>query len=448
MERVVNTIKGTTAHEIAENIRDLVDAGKLAPGSSLPPVRALAEQLGVNRNTVVAAYRQLALAGVVSSRGRTGTVIADAAQPRQEEGFAPNSVLTDVGSGNPAPHLLPDPATTPAPASPTPVLYGSALIDPALGELATTWIGEDQPREFRLSLTAGAVDAVERLLAQALTQGDAVALEDPCFLSSINTVQLGGYRPLPVPVDEQGMTVPGLLRALESGARAVICTPRAHNPTGASLSAERAAALREVLRHFPYVLVIEDDHFSQLSLNAYNTIIGPENHRWALIRSVSKFLGPDLRLAFVASDAATADRLGQRLSPGSMWVSHYLQRLTVAYLTDPATKDRLVSARRFYAEQNAAFLQKLAENGIHGPVSDGLNVWVNTGGSAAKVAAELMRRGWLCRVGDDFALTDDGSASYLRLTVHTLTDAQTETLVTDLTAAVARSTDTMKRAAP
>ena len=49
------TIDGRTAGDIAASVRALVDGGALAPGDPLPPVRTLAAQLGVNRNTVVAA---------------------------------------------------------------------------------------------------------------------------------------------------------------------------------------------------------------------------------------------------------------------------------------------------------------------------------------------------------------------------------------------------------
>src|SRR5690606_8712671 len=98
---------------------------------------------------------------------------------------------------------------------------------------AREWISADlSVAGFRITVTSGAVDAVERLLAQALTRDDAVALEDPCFLASIHTVRLGGYRAVPVAVDEQGMTVDGLKKALDAGVRAIICTPRAQNPTG------------------------------------------------------------------------------------------------------------------------------------------------------------------------------------------------------------------------
>ena len=159
---------------------------------------------------------------------------------------------------------------------------------------------------FPLSTCARSADAVERLLAQALLRDDAVALEDPCFLASIHLAQLGGYRAVPVAVDAEGMTVEGLRHALDQGVRAVVCTPRAQNPTGSSLSPARAAALREVLADHPYVLVIQDDYFSYLSQQPFHSIVGPDHRRWALVRSVSKFVGPDMCLVVTACDADTA----------------------------------------------------------------------------------------------------------------------------------------------
>ena len=223
-------------------MRALHERGALRTGDALPPVRELAAQLGVNRNTAVAAYRLLAQAGVVTARGRAGTVVAGLAAVAQE-GYAADSVLRDIGTGNPDPGRIPDLTTALAGAIGRPVLYGEPVIDPALEERALAWVGDDLPdRPIRITVTNGAVDAVERLLAQALLRDDAVALEDPCFLASIHTVRLGGYRAVPVPVDAEGMTVDGLRAALDAGVRAIICTPRAQNPTGATLSPARAAA--------------------------------------------------------------------------------------------------------------------------------------------------------------------------------------------------------------
>ncbi|MCP2636899.1 aminotransferase class I/II-fold pyridoxal phosphate-dependent enzyme [Microbacterium sp. HD4P20] len=430
-------ISGRTASEIADSLRGLVERGMLRPGDPLPPVRTLAESLGVNRNTTVAAYRQLTQAGVVVTRGRGGTRVAHRS-PVAQEGFAADTVLRDVGTGNPDPDLIPDPSKALQSMAGRPVLYGEPVIDPDLESWARSWMQDDlgSAGPMRLTITSGAADAVERLLAQSLTRDDAVALEDPCFLASIHTVRLGGYRPVPVPVDDEGMTVAGLRDALEQGIRAVVCTPRAQNPTGASLSAQRAAELRDVLADHPYVLVIEDDHFSLLSQRPFHSLIGPEHRRWALIRSVSKFLGPDMCLAVTASDPDTAERLAMRLTPGTTWVSHLLQRLTLALVTDPGVVAAIDRAGARYAARNAAFARRLTARGIAAEPGDGLNLWVALPVTARTVTDRLMRRGWLARSGDEFLVADAAPSDRLRLTVHDLDDDDAEQLADDIAAAV------------
>ncbi|MEW2460526.1 MULTISPECIES: aminotransferase class I/II-fold pyridoxal phosphate-dependent enzyme [Microbacterium] len=429
-------ITGSTAAEIADSVRALRDRGILLPGALLPPVRELAATLGVNRNTAVAAYRQLAQAGLVLSRGRAGTTVAGIEAVAQE-GYAADTVLRDIGTGNPDPARIPDPSAALMTIASRPVLYGEPVIDPGLEEWARRWMAADLPdADFRITVTSGAVDAVERLLAQALMRDDAVALEDPCFLASIHTVRLGGYRAVPVPVDDQGMTVDGLRAALDAGVRAVICTPRAQNPTGVGLTAQRAAELRGVLADHPYVLIIEDDHFSLLSQRPYESLISEDHRRFALVRSVSKFLGPDMCLAIAATDPDTAERLAMRLSPGTTWVSHLLQRLALAQLTDEDAMTTVATAGAHYAERNAAFAARLRAHGIDVAAPDGLSLWVRLPRPAREVAEHLMRRGWLARTGDEFSLDDRADPSHhLRLTVHDLTDAEADTLVADLVAA-------------
>lgn len=430
-------IDGGSAFDIAQSLRALIERGALRAGDPLPPVRALAEQLGVNRNTVVAAYRQLAQSGLLVTRGRGGTRVAERSSVPQE-GFAPDSVLRDVGTGNPDPDLIPDPSRALAGMAGRPVLYGEPVIDRDLEQWARGWMSDvPAAASMRVTITSGAADAVERLLAQALTRDDGVALEDPCFLASIHTVRLGGYRPVAVPVDDEGMTVDGLRAALDQGVRAVVCTPRAQNPTGASMSEGRAAELREVLRDHPYVLVIEDDHFSMLSRRPYHSLIGPDHRRWALIRSVSKFLGPDMCLAVTASDPHTAERLAMRLTPGTTWVSHLLQRLVHALVADPDVIAGIERAGAHYAERNEAFAARLTALGVPAEAGDGLNLWVPLPVPARDVSERLMLRGWLARVGDDFVLADGaGPSRRLRLTVHDLDDADAEQLAADIAGAV------------
>ncbi|MFC7376538.1 aminotransferase class I/II-fold pyridoxal phosphate-dependent enzyme [Brachybacterium sp. GCM10030267] len=433
------SITGATAAEIADSVRALIDRGELTPGDALPPVRSLAEQLGVNRNTAVAAYRRLARSGAVVAQGRAGTRVAGSSAVPQE-GYADAGALRDLGTGNPAPELIPELVPALQAAGGRPVLYGEPVIDPELESWARRWMAPDVPSEggdFRLTLTSGAVDAVERLLAQALMRDDAVALEDPCFLASIHTVRVNGYRAVPVPVDAEGMTADGLRAALEQGVRAVVCTPRAQNPTGASLSETRARQLREVLADHPYVLVIEDDYYSMLSRSPFRSIIGPEHRRWALVRSVSKFVGPDMCLALTATDPQTAERLAMRLSPGTTWVSHLLQRITHAVLRDDGSRALIERAGQHYAERNADFRARLKGHGLSVEPGDGISLWVPVGAPARAVAERLMRRGWLVRTGDEFRLGQAAAPSrHLRVTVHELEEQEADSLAADIAAAV------------
>jgi len=162
------------------------------------------------------------------------------------------------------------------------------------------------------------------------------------------------------------------------------------------------------------------------------------------VRSVSKFLGPDMCLAVTASDPETADRLAMRLSPGTTWVSHLLQRLVTALLTDSAVVARIEAASTHYAARNAAFAERLVAHGISAAAGDGLNLWVSLPVPARPVCEQLMRRGWLARPGDEFVLAEAAAEEHVRLTVHDLADADAERLASDLAAAIAAVASTRK----
>jgi DNA-binding transcriptional MocR family regulator len=96
-----------------------------------------------------------------------------------------------------------------------------------------------------------------------------------------------------------------------------VIVPRAQNPVGAAFDQERSAELRGLLRERPDLLVIEDDRTSVIAGTEFSTVIGPERRRWAMIRSTSKILHPDLRLAPMAGDETTIARVEGRLALGT-----------------------------------------------------------------------------------------------------------------------------------
>lgn len=67
--------------QIVNQVKRLVATGRLSAGDELPPIRALAEQLTINPNTVARAYRELERAGVVTARRTAGTFVSGNASP-------------------------------------------------------------------------------------------------------------------------------------------------------------------------------------------------------------------------------------------------------------------------------------------------------------------------------------------------------------------------------
>ncbi|MGI5396081.1 aminotransferase class I/II-fold pyridoxal phosphate-dependent enzyme [Streptomyces sp. CA-251251] len=414
-------VTGRGAAEISASIERAVGAGELEPGQPLPPMRELAQQLGVNPNTVAAAYRTLRERGVIETSGRRGSRVraTPATTGREFIRVEVPEGARDVSDGNPDPALLP--ALGPAFAAAAeqgdrePVLYGDAAVEPELLRIARAELDADGVPDGPVAVTSGSLDAMERVLATHLRAGDAVAVEDPGWGSLLDLVPALGLRAVAVGVDDEGPLPDDVRRVLADGARALVVTDRAQNPTGAAVSAARAGALRAVLSEYPRTLLIEDDHGHRIVDLPLHPLAGTTHH-WAFVRSAAKAYGPDLRLAVLTGDAVTLDRVRgrQRLGPG--WVSRVTQRAVARLWADGSVDPRAVAAA--YGRRREALLAALAERGVTAYGRSGMNVWVPVPDETGAVA-RLLHAGWAVAPGARFRLT---APPGVRITVSTLTD--------------------------
>jgi DNA-binding transcriptional MocR family regulator len=359
-------------------------------------VRDLAADLAVSPATVAAAYRTLKQRGfVVAARGR-GTTIAPVPPVRVQRVAELAPGVRDLRSGNPDPELLPPLAPALAGIDPAHRLYGVEAKLPALAEQAARAFAADGI-DGDVAVTGGALDGIERALQTELRAGDRVVVEDPSWPRIADLVHALGLVVEPVPVDGRGLDPDRLDAALRRGARAVIVTPRGQNPTGAAVDPERGARLRTVLASHPGVLAIENDYVAQIAGAPYVPVHA--GGRWVVVRSLSKVLGPDLRIAVVAGDPLTISRIEgrQRLGPG--WVSHLLQQVAATLLAGAG--DRLARAERVYAERRSALVLALAEHGIAAAGDSGLGVWIPLADEAAAVR-ELLSEGWAVSPGERY----------------------------------------------
>jgi DNA-binding transcriptional MocR family regulator len=396
-------VQGRTAKEISASVEAGVRSGELASGERLPPVRELADELGVSPTTVTAAYGDLRRRGITAGAGRAGTRVRGA-PPVSSRGYLTVPAGTrDLITGGPDPGLLPDlPAR---PASRPGRMYAQAPVAPRLRRLAAERLAADGIDTTSLMVTGGALDGIERVLATWLTPSDRVIVEDPGHAVTFDLVAAMGYTAVPAPVDERGVRPAELAAALARGAGAVIMTPRAQAATGAAWDADRAAEIAAVLRRFPSVGVIEDDHAGPVAGVPAFPVAGrfPCPERWVIIRSVSKSLGPDLRLAVLAGDEATVARVAGRQALGTGWVSYQLQELVADLWADPAVTRTLRTAAQVYARRGAALRSALRERGIAASGRSGFTCWVRVSDEDG-VASSLAEAGWAVAPGQRFRI--------------------------------------------
>jgi DNA-binding transcriptional MocR family regulator len=393
-------LQGRTAKEISASVEAGVRGGQLAPGDQLPPVRELAGRLGVSPTTVAAAYSELRRRGITTGTGRAGTRIRGAPPVSSRVYLSAPAGTRDLITGGPDPDLLPLLPARPARRSTR--MYAEAPVSPRLRGLAAGQLEADGIDAASLTVTGGTLDGIERILATWLTPSDRVIVEDPGHAVTFDLLAAMGYAVVPVPVDDLGIRPAELATALARGAGALILTPRAQAATGAAWNASRAEAIAGVLRRYPSVGIIEDDHAGPVAgVPVFSVCGGAE--RWVTVRSASKSLGPDLRLAVLAGDEATITRVAGRQALGTGWVSYQLQEMVADMWADPSVARALKAAADVYSGRRDALRAALQAHGVTPSGRSGFTCWVPVADEDG-VASALAEAGWAVAPGQRFRI--------------------------------------------
>lgn len=415
------------ARAIAHAIERAIAEGALEPGESLPPIRALASELGVNPATTANAYRQLQTRGLTFADRRRGTrvtgVMKTLGTPAHDA-----SGLVDLSTGNVDPDLLPDLSPALAGSHQRHVGYGAHAVLPQLARIASRGLNADGISAPAIAVVSGAMDGIERVLAAHLGPGDAIAVEDPCFSRSLDLVRALNLRPIPVACDDDGPKATFLQQAMERGSRAFLLTPRAQNPFGSAISPTRHQELLEVLVAHPETLLIEDDHAFLVTDAPSLTLSTNWGGPWAVVRSYAKALGPDLRVALIAGDETTIDRVSRRQRAGAGWVSHILQTAVATVLEQPQTAPLLARACQTYNERRTYLLEGLRDAGVRAHGKTGFNVWVPVSREVESVLA-LRSSGYAVLAGERFRIDSNPA---IRVTTATLTTELASDLISAL----------------
>ncbi len=441
--------------QIADHIRAEIESGALRSGARLPTIRALAADVGVNRDTVALAYEALGSAGLLESVVGRGTfvrglaVAADEAAPIEvplsgpvEELLAHEAGAPRFGSGEgvvPLHSLVPDPAFYPVDAfrrSLNRVMqrdgaellsYGTPQGHPGLREVIAERFARAGCRQGadEIVLCHGASQGIALALRLFASAGDAVAVELPTYHNLLSTLLALDLRAIPVPLGPDGPDPQQLERVLaRPDVKAFYTIPTFHNPMGTTQS---LAARRQVLEIAGRcsVPVIEDGF--EMDLRTSGREVPPLAalddrglvvHLW----SFSKSLFPGLRVGSVSARGRALDGLLALKHSTDLSDAMPLQAALEEFVGTGAYDRHLARIRKVLGARTAAMLDALEREMPEGTTwtepEGGWQVWVELGADVdtLDLLADAARDGMLFAPGAQF-YCDRSSSRGLRLTL-------------------------------
>jgi len=425
--------------QIANAIADQIRAGRLACGDVLPGSRSLARELGVDRDTVIAAYTDLEAQGFITTVARTGSVVADLPRSAAVRRGLARQVGFALDAGPPSLVTHPDPpdAIVLAAGVPDLRLVPSELIarayrramrrhpKAALGystdarghvRLRTALAG--LVREARgiaataddVMITRGSQMALDLATRAIVRPGDVVCVEALGYRPAWATLERAGARLVGIPVDAGGIDVDALGKICgKTAVRLIYVTPHHQYPTTSVLTAGRRVQLLALARAHR-IAILEDDYDHEFHYDGRPVLplasMDPDGVV-VYIGTLSKVLAPGLRLGFVVAPRALVERLARERFLVDRHGDQALELAIAELLEDDELGRHTRKMRRIYHARRDALAEALRAQ-----LGDRLAFQTPTGGITlwAEVAPGLDADRWCKRAHDHGVVLQPGSA--------------------------------------
>ncbi|MFI5167005.1 MAG: PLP-dependent aminotransferase family protein [Thermoanaerobaculales bacterium] len=445
--------------QISGGIKELILGGKLPEGFRLPPERRLARSLGVNRSTVLAAYRELKTDALVDAHVGRGTMVlprqsepspAAPIQPIQwrqlaREGgpkaqdplvrdlleLTERASIISLSVGLPAAELLPLDLVRRIMASlleevGAPLLLhspteGLSGFREAICQLLVARGIQCTPAE--VLITSGSQQGLDLVSRVFLEPGDTVVVEEPSFFGALQIFRRVPVRLLGVPVDGEGMRT-DMLEALLGRQRPklIYTLPTFQNPSGSVMSLARRRHLLELAYRFQ-VPVLEDDPYADLRYDGapLPSLAALDEHAHVLyLSSFSKVLFPGMRIGFVAAPRVAVRQLALAKQAMDLHSSTSGQFLLERFIRDGHYARHVKMVRGHY-QRRRDFMDAALRREAPGDVSwikptGGFYFWCRfpNGIAQARLLAKAAEGGVSYLPGDTCFATEP-SDNYLRL---------------------------------
>lgn len=429
---------------------DAIHDGHLAPGQKILSSRALAERLGIARNTATAVYDELISRGYLESQPRRGCFVSARGANKDEIKSATSSLDWNARIRIHPSRLNHIRKPLNWKDYPHPFIYGQ--VDPrlfpvnawraasrdSLGRASIDWWAADRAvdddpmlieqirtrilpergiyaKPEEILITLGGQEGFYLLARMLSGPGTRIGCESPGYPDSRFIYELCGAQSVPLPVDEQGARIaPGL------GLDVALLTPGAHCPTMTLMTESRREQILSLAAQDDF-LIVEDDFEGEVSF-ARNLALKASDRdgRVLYLGTLSKVLAPGVRLGFIVAPQAVVDeaRWLRRLVHRSVPLNN--QRAAAIFLAEGhylalVRKLRQVHAERWYRVME--HIDSLMPGfKVPDPCQGGASVWLECpdGVDGRELIDEAMTSGVLIESGDPF-VSPDQAGRFLRL---------------------------------
>lgn len=420
MQIVIDRMSKTPVYlQIKNEIKKRIHNGSLLPGSKLPPERKLAESLGINRSTVLTAYRELKADGLVDSHVGKGTVVLPVLSDVSERYSAVeipsyHQFFSQTAERSNDPFLR-DLLQI---ANKKDMISFSAGIssiknDPveALKGIEEELISQPDLFAMKLTPTEGLSSLRESIAAHMnergarvapdeimilsgsqqgiylsaqvfLDQGDVVIAEEPSFFSALQIFNSVGARVIGVPVDENGIKIDVLEQMLRRHRPKLIYTmPTYQNPSGVSMSLERRKRLLE-LAYQEKILILEDDPYGEIHFEGPKlpTLFELDTCGHVMyISSFSKILFPGIRIGWLAANKKIIHQFTMLKQLCDLHANSISQWIVDRFLRCGGYKEHIRKLCKEYKESRDVMIEALIKNPVRGmewtKPSGGFYIW-------------------------------------------------------------------------
>lgn len=413
-----------TAEDIVPLLERKIREGALPPGTRLPTIRTLSQQTGASFRAISDSWAVLRRKGLIETRRRGGTIVADAGIPQAERTLGTRNLqgpltTADLAHASSDLALLPRLEEALAAGLTSPGLHSN--VRPYITERLRAVAADEWPFDAEAYVAGGSGAEAALLSIGSLTAaGGKIAIDEPVNPGFLNHVRRIGLEPIGIRADGSGPSPDALTAAIASGARTYLSQPAGPYAMTPPATRRRLEELAEVLAAGD-VVIVEDDGAGPLADVAAPTLGKDLPGRVVRVRAYCRSYGVDLRTSIIGGPEWAIQRIRDNRSYGLGVNSRIMQDALAFLIESRAAAQTLKHARDVYRRRKNLLVQALQQRGIaslSGP--NGQFIWVQAA-SEVDTLVDLAAAGYSVGAGSQSFCTPPATG-YLRIATLRLPD--------------------------